>query len=199
MKLLKFSVIFLIIAACATIPHQDRQEKLLLEHLQSWQGFQADGIVSVNYENFVFRKSINIKKTASDLKITVYDAGIFGLNPQPFLTVKIDSLIQIQAQSGEPEYFAFDSLAGLEILMEPLLLLPFKEQIIKQKNLRFDQNTVIHFSRQMKIDSIEQISQQFSIDFSYRTELAGISIRQANRELVKIEIDKFIHLPNRNE
>ncbi|MDO9577615.1 MAG: hypothetical protein Q7J16_06990 [Candidatus Cloacimonadales bacterium] len=167
------------------------KEQLLLEHLESWNEFQADGIVTVNYDNFVFRKNINIKKTSDIFKITVYDSGIFGMKPEPFLTVKIDSLIQIKTQSAEPEFFALDRFPGLQFFLKPLQLLKFKNQIIRNNILNFDENTTIRFSEEMKIKSIKQLSKEFSIDFFYETDLTGIEVWQNKIDLIKIEIDKI--------
>ena len=188
--------LILLLAGCATTAKLDLtdKEKLLLEHLESWNEFQADGIVTVNYENFVFRKNINIKKHADLFKITVFDSGIFGMKPEPFLTVKVDSLIQIKMQSvAEPEIFALDRFPGLQFFLKPLQLLKFKNQIIRNNIFNFDENTIIRFSEGMKIKSIEQLSKEFSVEFSYETDLTGIEVWKNKVELIKIEIDKITH------
>lgn len=165
-----------------------------MEHLQSWENFQADGIVTMNYQNLIFRKNINIKKNNGLLKLTVYDSGIFGMKPEPFITVKIDSLIQIKtATATETEIFSSEAITGLQFILEPQKLFLFKDQILKQNPFHFDQNTDIHFSERMQISKIEQQEQNLSVNFYYAPLLSRIEIRQNNILLSKIEIDKITH------
>ena len=94
MKFKKAKLLLLIVflAGCATLPKVDQQEKLLLEHLQSWETIRIDGIIEANYKSFAFRKNIAIRKNEGIIKLDIYDIGLFGIRPTPFISASFDSV-----------------------------------------------------------------------------------------------------------
>jgi hypothetical protein len=192
---ISLSLLFIfLIAGCATFSkfNNSEKEQLLIEHLESWQEFQADGIISVNYQNFVFRKNINIKKTVGSMKLTIYDSGIFGMKPEPFLTARIDSLVKINSMDSEKTaIFKLDQFPGITFLRNPMQILEFKNQIISNASFNPSDSTFIYFSQDMKITNIKQNSKAINIDFLYETDLTGIHVWQDETDLIKIEIDKI--------
>ncbi|MFC1898028.1 hypothetical protein ACFLYJ_00490 [Candidatus Cloacimonadota bacterium] len=204
MNLLKLSLsflAFLLILSCATTSklNHSAKEKLLIEHLENWNEFNADGIVTVNYKNFEFRKNINIKKTTDQLKITVYDSGIFGMKPEPFLTAKIDSLVHFKTQGSEKTaIFTLDQFPGIDHLLHPMQLLAHKNLITSDAFFNPSDSTSIHFFDDMKISRIEQRSKGYSIEFFYESDLSEIQVWQNKTELIKIEIDKITRNRDKN-
>jgi hypothetical protein len=198
-KLHKLSIsvlIIFIISGCAVSTHlpTSQKEQLLQQHLQNWNAFRADGIVTLNYQNFAFRKNINIQKSANQIKITIYDSGIFGMKPQPFLKVKIDSLIQIESiTSDQPEIIPSNKVPAIEYLLNPFQLLKSKKDILQKQFLILNEQTRITFSDDMEISIIEGSDKNFIISFVYENDLSEIEVIKDNEELVKIEIDKITY------
>jgi len=190
------ALIVLLIAGCATISKSDfaHKEILLIEHLENWTEFQADGIVTINYKNFELRKSINIKKISDFYKITVYDSGVFGMKPEPFITVKIDSLIQIKTQADEkPITHKITEFPGIEYLLNPTELIKYSSEIILKGQLLLSNTVHIAFSEKMQIARIDNLTSPQSLIFEYQDQLRSIQFLQNNEQLAKIEIDKITY------
>ena len=126
-------IIFIVLAGCATFQKANRQKKenLLLEHLQSWEAIRIDGIIEVNYKNFVFRKNITIRKNKDILEVDIYDAGIFGMHPTPFISAFFDSVLVLEMPEQSEQVVIFPKdLPDISTLLYPLKLYEQKEQII---------------------------------------------------------------------
>ena len=197
---ISFSIVILIlIAGCSTIakPDYSVKEKLLIEHLQSWNEFQADGIIIANYNNFAFRKNIHIKKKNEYMKITVFDSGIFGMKPEPFTTITIDSLITIKTQADvNPAIYKINEFPGIEYLLNPAKLIQYSNKIVLNNQLLLTDTVQITFSEKMQIIQIDDLISLKRIKLEYQNELRSIQILQNNEQLAKIEIDKITNLRN---
>lgn len=195
-KKLKISALFFVLISifgCSWNNHVPNlsKEKLLLHHLQTWQQFNADGIVEANYQNFVFRKNINLRKDNENIAITIFDAGIFGMSPQPFLSLKIDSVLTVKTQTEPEKIFELENFPGLDLIQNPLAIMRYKQEIIQNNELLLSNNTRLKFSKQMQIEEINMPSTTNNIKFYYQTDLSRIEIFTDSNLLAKIEIDKI--------
>jgi hypothetical protein len=191
-----FSIIFIILAGCATFPKVDKQEKekLLLEHLQSWETIRIDGIIEANYKSFAFRKNITIRKNEEILKIDIYDTGIFGIKPKPFLSVNIDSLIWIKSQAEtEPRISKIEKFPEFELLLDPLKLVKYTDEIVSNNELLLSNVLYIKFSDKMQIIQIDRVVYPQSIKFEYQDELLEIIFYMEDKEIANIQIDKITY------
>lgn len=196
---LKKAKIFLIISAflvgCAILPEVDKQdkEKLLCEHLQSWETIRIDGIIEANYKSFAFRKNITIRKNRDILKIDIYDTGLFGMRPTPFISAFLDSVLVLE-MPDQPESVVIYSkdLPDISTFLHPVTLYEHKDQIIKDYKIHTG-NVEFTFSEKMQMIKIEDKDAKFKIEFEYQDELVEIIFYMKDEEIANIQIDKITY------
>ncbi len=200
MKLIKFSLLFIILllTSCALLLKSAEidKEKLLYEHLKFWENIRIDGIIEANYKSFVFRKNITIKKNSSAFRIDIYDSGIFGMQPTPFISAYYDSVLTIrtpdqqisQLNQGNKEEF------DLSILFKLSDMFAMKDEIIKHQKLNY-KDAIIIFSDDMKISEIRNNTNLTTISFNFLQDLDTITFHKEEKEIINIQIDKITH-PN---
>ncbi len=202
MKPSKFFLLFLLllfITSCAFLikSAENDKEKLLYTHLKFWENIRIDGIIETNYKNFVFRKNITIKKNNSAFRIDIYDSGIFGMQPTPFISAYYDSVLTIRTpdqqtkQQIKPEG---KEKIDISILFQISDLFAMKDKIIKHQKLNLNDVTII-FSDDMKIIEICNSKSSTKITFNYLQDLNSITFQKEEKEIIKIQIDKITH-PN---
>ena len=197
MKFKKAKLLLLIVflAGCATFPKANKQEKekLLLEHLQSWETIRIDGIIEANYKSFAFRKNITIQKNKKILKIDIYDTGLFGIRPTPFISAFFDSILVLEMpDQPEPDIIYPKDLPDISSFLHPVKLFEHKKQIIKDHEFH-SENVEITFSEKMQITKIEDKDTSFRIEFEYQNELEEISFFKEDKEIANIQIDKITY------
>ena len=199
MKLNKFFLLLILlffVSSCSFLPKpaEYNKEKLLYEHLQFWENIRIDGIIEANYKSFVFRKDITIKKNNSAFRIDIYDSGIFGMQPAPFISVYYDSVLIIRTPDQQINQFnqgnkeEFD----LSILFELSDLLIMKDEIIKHQELNY-KDVIIIFSDDMNISEILSNNNSTKILFNYLQDLNSITFYKEKMEIINIQIDKITH------
>ncbi len=201
--LLKISlfVIVLFLWSCASLSIDDysKKEKLLLEHLESWENFRIDGIIESNYKSFSFRKNISIRKNERAFRIDIYDSGIMGMHPTPFITVYMDTTIVLR-MPFQTEESKFDSLLEKEKLpdfskiFDVQKLINNKEKIVPSQSYETDDCSLI-FSEKMLLEKIVFTNQNFYINLEYsrNNEFSDISIFYGEKNISNIQIDKISH------
>ena len=201
MKLNKFFlllILFFFVTSCSFLPKpaEYNKEKLLYEHLKFWENIRIDGIIEANYKSFVFRKNITIKKNSSAFRIDIYDSGIFGMQPTPFISAYYDSVLTIrtpdqqisQLNQGNKEEF------DLSILFKLSDMFDMKDEIIKHQKLNY-KDAIIIFSDDMKISEIRNNTNLTTISFNFLQDLDTITFHKEEKEIINIQIDKITH-PN---
>ncbi len=194
-----FLFLFLLLSGCATIPKPDfaQNEKLLSTHLKEWKNIQIDGIIELNYQGFSFRKNVVVKKKGDRGRIDIFDSGVFGLKPNPFISAYFDSTLFVRFPD-QTKFIEFDNsslkrelpdLSFIKIFDE---LVSNKNKIIKEKEYR-NNNFIFYFSNEMKLEKIKLTQEKFYILFDYSKELSKISIFKNSKEIANIQIDKISH------
>ena len=158
------------------------------------ENIRIDGIIEANYKSFVFRKNITIKKNSSTFRIDIYDSGIFGMQPTPFISVFYDSVLTIrtpdqqisQLNQGNKEEF------DLSILFELSDFFVMKDEIIKHQKLNY-KDAIIIFSDDMKIIEISNVKSSSKITYKYLHDLDSITLQKEETEIINIQIDKITH------
>jgi len=188
---------FLIIFACSLLKlDRDRDYELLLkENLEKWRSFRIDGIIEVNYKNYAFRKNIAVRKKESIGRIDIYDTGLFGLRPSPFISIFVDSMITIDLpENPNPVVVQTEEISrnqpSLHYLMHLNDLFQFKTMIIKDHKINLDQ-LIFEFSTEMELIMIKDKDTEDQIAFSYQDELIGMKFFNRGQEFAKIQIDKI--------
>ena len=194
---LLFSPLFLLLFGCATIQKIgfSQREKLLSAHLKEWENIQIDGIIELNYRGFSFRKNVVLKKMGDRGRIDIFDSGVFGLKPNPFISAYYDStlfvrlpeqtkFVEINNSSLERE---LPDLSFIKIFDE---LVSNKKKILIEKEYR-NKDFIFYFSDEMKLEKIELTQENFYVLFDYLKELSKISIFKNSKEIANIQIDKI--------
>lgn len=193
-----FVFIIFSLSGCVLItrPKKETKERLLFEHLQSWNEFQIEGIIEANYQGFALRKNVMIRKKNDIFRIDVYDSGFMGMKPTPFLSIYIDSVMIVRppfsdevitaAEAGMTDFdsslFSFDTN----------LLFQEKDTIISRLVIEYPEYQ-IYFSDKMQIEKIVTLKNPISIVFNYIDGLDQISVLQNEKQLANIQIDKIEH------
>jgi len=157
MPKIKISVllIFIIIFSCSLNNQFQDKEQLLKKELYKWKTFQIDGVVEINYKTLRFRKDIQILKNENFLKITLFESGIFGLSPTPFLYFYSDSLKTEFKITGKKRTLPalIDGRKFVSLLAIKLSAKNIKE-IIDSGKLHY-QGAMVYFDGKMRINKIK--------------------------------------------
>ena len=199
MKLNKFFLLFILlifVTNCAFLlkPAENDKEKLLSVHLKFWENIRIDGITKANYKSFVFRKNITIKKNSSAFRVDIYDSGIFGMQPTPFISAYYDSVLTIRTPDQQINQLNRENKEefDLSVLFKLSDLFTIKDEIIKHQKLNYE-DAIITFSDDMKISEISNNTNPNKIVFHYLQNLASITFYKDEKEIINIQIDKITH------
>jgi len=190
-KLFSLLVFIFLLFSCATIPDSYEKDLKLKTNLAKWQDFKLNGIVELNYKHYAFRKNIYINKEQEKMDLKVFDGGIFGMAPKPFITARIDSILWVSEQGGELKPFQIPNFSGLQFLQNPQLLYSYKDEIIQKQAVTIDEKTSINFSQNMEITNIEMTDSNYKIAFDYNPQLSQIIVTEKKKVLLKIDVDKI--------
>ncbi len=201
MKLNKFFLVFIILlffTSCAFLlkPAESDREKLLYAHLKFWENIRIDGIIEANYKSFVFRKNITIKKNNQAFRIDIYDSGIFGIQPTPFISAYYDSVLTIRTPDQQIDKIISESKEklNLSILFQLPKLFAAKDEIMTVQKINYNDTEII-FSDNMKINEIRNNTNSTKIYFNYLQDLDSITFLKEEKKIINIQIDKITH-PN---
>ena len=200
LKIILF-VITLVLWSCATLTIDDysKKEKLLLDHLETWKNFRIDGIIELNYKSFSFRKNISLRKNEHAFRMDIYDSGILGMHPTPFITVYMDTTIVLRLpfqteESKLDSIFKKEKLPDFSKTFDLQKLINNKEKIVKSQNYQTNNYSLI-FSKKMLIEKIVFNNPDFYINLEYsrNNELSDISFFYDEKNISNIQIDKISH------
>ncbi|RLC52834.1 MAG: hypothetical protein DRZ79_00495 [Candidatus Cloacimonadota bacterium] len=171
-----------------------QKEKMLREQLLKWEHFRLDGIIEMNYKSFSFRKNITVRKNSAAIRFDIYDSGILGLHPTPFISAYVDSVVIIK-MSGKSEItrLNFDEKDNQFLFLNylnPDLILVHKSEIFRTGKVTIGEVTCF-FSEKMELEKIS--SADVSVNFVYdnfRNPLT-ISLYFKNEKIAEIQVDKI--------
>jgi len=184
-------LLFLLALSCSIISRISFEEKgLMLENnLTEWDEIRLEGVITLTYEQYTFRKFFVIKKNNYSARIDIFDKGFWGLNVKPFFSAYIDSSL----------YYRLPGQSNMQVkpienikLLNTKALLKNKEIILKDHKLK-KENTIIYFSQNYLINRIEEMKNDFVIflDYDHLNKLSEIRIEIKNKEVANLEIDKL--------
>jgi hypothetical protein len=188
--------LLLTIFACSTVPKSSQlREKQLLKQLSQWKNLRIDGVAELNYKGFSLRKNIVIKKNNAAIRADLFDSGIFGMSPTPFISVYFSDELwaQLPGQKKAEQLTTVDAekLSMIsEIIFNIDKLYEQKKEIISTKKAVFE-NVIISFNDNLQIAKIELIEKKYHAVFSYNEVLSDISFWQDDKKAADIQIDKI--------
>jgi hypothetical protein len=189
-------VILLVLTGCSVFKSGVRSEKKELEYnLKLWDSFHMDGIVEITYQAFSFRKNYAINKDGDKFNLTVFNAGLMGLNPKPLLKVVYEDSLTIDT-SGLAGFS--DSIPGNMSIDElpfdlsiSKYLLPMTEEIILNKKAVI-KDLEFAFNEKMQISSIG-FDEKARLNFEYDLQGLPSTIFAVynGKKLLTLNIDNF--------
>ncbi len=197
-KSLLLIIIILLLISCATIfkPEKQENELLLSENLEKWNTFRIDGIIEYNHKQFSFRKNISIRKKSNVIRLDIFDSGIFGLRPTPFISAYLDTLLLMRTPDSpdliriSKEEFA-DDFKYLDIFLGLSTLFEHKSEIINSRKVIFDNGLEFLFNKNLCLGKIIDKSMNSNIIFFYNGELSDIVLYNKDKKILDIQVDKI--------
>ena len=165
---------------------------MLYTQLKFWENIRIDGVIEANYKSFVFRKNITIRKNNSAFRIDIYDSGIFGMQPTPFISAHYDSILTIRTPDQQINQLNHGNNEELDLSIFFKLsdLYAIKNEIIEHQKFRYKDTNVI-FSDDMKISEIRSNTNATKISFNYLQDLDSITFYKEGIDITNIQIDKI--------
>lgn len=162
--------IMILASSCASIKPVDKAA-LLRAELGKWENFSSDGIVEFTNGGLTLRKMFVLSKTRDEARLDIVDGGVFGMNPNPLISLYLGDYAAIRSPSM-PQLEAFAVLLPdpgnyLGSLGNPdSLFTAYGDQIIETGKLVLG-DTELAFSDQMRLESITGKDAVIKMDVSY--------------------------------
>ncbi|MBC8384412.1 MAG: hypothetical protein H8E57_02710 [Candidatus Cloacimonetes bacterium] len=193
------SLLLFVSIGCASLSKLEHstKEKLLTNHLKSWKHLRIDGIVEFNYKSFSFRKNITIRKNEQALRFDIYDAGIMGLHPTPFITAYLDTnfVVRFPHQTKPVDFSKLDpkqEIPDFSFLHNIENLLESRKEIIENRIVE-KENFNILFSKKMQIEKVDFVRDSMLVVFDYDldSKLTKMSFADKKKTIAEIQVDKI--------
>lgn len=187
----------IILLGCSSIKIVSKKETMLLidEHLKNWENFRFDGIIDVNYKAYSLHKYFSLRRDELSARIDIYDSGLLGMKPHPFISIYYDSLIQARIPDipeikvinpqEYPEYF------GYFILFDSFDLLEKKKSEIAENSEIIINDHQFFFDNQKRIIKIIMTKDEAEIELIYKDKLSEININKSKKRIISMQIDEI--------
>lgn len=187
-----FFLIFFLVAGCATAHSPQEKRTLLLQHTAWWSNLRLSGILEANYQGFQFRKDAVLDCTPAALTLTVVDAGLFGMSPQPFLVATLTPEACSITSGGSTQILPADQMAqmlpDLQFLLQPNHMLEHEDTILHNGQFHTSSATY-HFDSQLRLTRIQAKREPLTIDFDWGESLQKITALRNGKVLASLKID----------
>ncbi len=158
------------LSGCAAFRQADRKE-LLRAELAKWENFTSDGVVQANYAGLSLRKMFTLSKTKEEARLDVLGGGVFGVNPQPLVSVYLGEYVALRSPlMPELESFAQSAIPeglSLKLLSDPdSLVAAYGDEIAGTGKLIRDK-VELTFSDNMRLTKLTDSESGASIVIDY--------------------------------
>ncbi|MGC9362071.1 MAG: hypothetical protein ACP5F3_03990 [Candidatus Syntrophosphaera sp.] len=173
--------IMILASSCASIKPVDKAT-LLRAELGKWENFSSDGIVELTNGGLTLRKMFVLSKTRDEARLDIVDGGVFGLNPNPLISLYLGDYAAIRSPNM-PQLEALATLLPdpgkyLGSLGRPdSLFTAYGDQIIDTGKLVLG-DTELAFSDNMRLEKIsgKEAGIRMEISHTKRGDLDKVSI-----------------------
>lgn len=188
----------IIISGCLTVDLTPEQKAERLDLFsQQWNSFRVIGVLEVRSEGYAFRKDAAIRKNGRRVRLDVFDGGLMGLRPSPWLSAVYDSTLtfrlppEIDRETFDPvllEQLLGHTLAGVDRALQTE-----REQILVAGKIDMGQGTTLQFDRNIRPSHVTFSGQNLVIEFEWnsRGELLEITGRTAHQVLFILTVDEM--------
>ncbi len=157
-------------SSCASLKPWDK-EALLKSELEKWENFSSEGVLEANHEGLTLRKMFVLSKTRDEARLDILDGGVFGMNPNPLISVYLGDYTAIRSPSMS-QLEAFTALipsprSFLNLLGNAdSLFAAHGSEILETGRLRLG-DTELVFSEEMRLTGIAGKEPGISMDISH--------------------------------
>lgn len=168
-----------------------------MDNLNKWENFRIDGIIEMNYQDYSLRKNVAFRKLGDIVRIDIFDTGLMGLHPTPYISIYLDSLLTMRLpEENDPVILQRIQLEKDHPLLKAFFSIPELSDdaagILKSRETR-RYNCIIEFSQALEIDKITD--DDYSLLLYYNPSLSEIKLFSGNELILKILVDSIIFAP----
>ena len=196
-KIILIGLLLICLCSCTIFKVSDSE---FIENLDSqskmFDTFKMNGIIEYNYKQFSFRKNISLRKKDDSFRLDVFDSGLLGMSPSPFLSVYADTFFVYRMSSDEVVLNAEDK-KNVELVVTTLRTIGtairnHKAELLKDRQVKIN-DISISMSRYGLIDVISVPLQCSKVKFMYSDSglLSELIVNQGNKDVINIKIDKI--------
>ncbi len=181
-----FSLLLLI--SCSSFHTTKNQKELLQNEIEKWNQFHIEGIIEINYKDFVFRKHFSAQKNSKTFRIDIIDSALFGFNPTPFISLYVDSLLYIKKfPEFELEKNTLPvSFSNLDL--EKQFFDAYKH--LKDNQIKLSDYS-LHFNEFMAVKYFQTDTVKVYFDYNQANHLEKITVMLEEKTIAVFYIDKF--------
>ena len=186
--ILNLSLLLIIFSGCSFLPQPSNKTELLINNVKIYSNFKLEGVANINYKQFVFRKMIFMERDEKQISLNLLDSGVLGMNPTPFASVKIDSIITATL-FGKTEKLPFSNQKISEYLSTDFILENSKEI---SKNLEYKRDNIcLKWNEKMQIIQISSPKIMIQMEYDFVGNPEKNYIYYQDELVMEIMIDKF--------
>lgn len=189
---LVFLCILFLFTGCATLYSPQEKSALLRQQTAWWNNLRLTGILEANYQGFQFRKDAVLDCAPAALTLTIVDAGLFGMKPEPFLVARLTPQFCTVTNSGSTHILTHEQyiqmIPDVQYLLNPQQILEYENAILRGGTFQ-TASAIYHFDSQMRLTGIQAKETKTNIDFTWGSTLQKITILRDGDVLASLKID----------
>ncbi len=200
MRLLKLSVVLVlvvIVSSCAYFRiSEDEFTSNLESQIELFTEFKISGVIEYNHKQFSFRKNISLRKKGNALRLDIFDSGIMGMNPTPFLSVYADTAFVFRS-SAEDFVLSENDKENIKLVVTVLRsvstsLSERKAELLRNRHVKID-DIMISTNKYGFLETVSVPLQCSEVKMNYRNNkgLSELIVEQYNKNVINIKIDKI--------
>ncbi len=200
MKLFKISAMLIVLAFLSSCSYFRISEDEFVRNLESqielFKEFKISGIIEYNHKQFAFRKNISLRKKDKAMRLDIFDSGILGMKPTPFLSVYADSAFVFRSSDEQFTLSEYDE-ENIKLVVTVLrsistYLIEKKAELVKNRKAKINDISVsVNKHGFLKIISVPLQCSEVKMIYSENDKLSELIVDQYNKDVINIKIDKI--------
>jgi len=196
---LLFSLMITIMSCSFNTISEQKDVNKFKEAINKWHRFRWEGIIEFRHGQLNFRKEFILKRNTKEISINIFDSGIFGISPTPFISVILDSTYSINSSNSSVKqeivnnFVNTTNLNHIPTRLNNLInqIEANENKIISTKSITIN-GTNVFFNDQFHICRIflKKMNLELILDYKYNKSLSNIKLISDKTKLIDIKIDK---------
>ncbi len=197
---MKKVILFLSLLLCLmTLSAQSKDHDKLRKELAQWQQFSAEGVIEVNYQMFSLRKLFVISSAAQQIRLDIFDGGMFGVTPEPLFSAYAGDYVAVRSPMM-PQLELMVAARPLDIKPKHLLgqfdsmFELYGDEIVANKELNVN-GTIYQFNKHFQLIQAtnEEMKVAVKIEYKRNKDLDKIVLNYEKTDIITFFIDKISH------